>query len=109
MDQRWLTAGVVVRTLGVSRPTLYAYVSRGLIRSEAGADGRQRRYRREDVDALVDRKANRAATAVAARAMRFGTPILASALTLIACEFHSGNDGAPPAPHRVGLAVGRFE
>ena len=38
----FLTATEAARRLGVSQPTLYAYVSRGMIRSEPGA-GRERR------------------------------------------------------------------
>jgi citrate synthase len=39
--------------LGVSRQTLYAYVSRGLLDSiDAGDDGRQRRYRKSDLERL---------------------------------------------------------
>ena len=31
----WITAAEAARLLGVSRATLYAYVSRGFVRSEA--------------------------------------------------------------------------
>ena len=51
----WLSAGEAARTLGVKRTTLYAYVSRGLIRSESGTGAtRERRYARDDVDRLDD-------------------------------------------------------
>lgn len=46
-----LTAVEAARTLGVTPATLYAYVSRGLIRSERAA-GRARRYAAADVVAL---------------------------------------------------------
>mgnify|MGYP001136802415 CR=1 FL=1 len=36
----WVGADDAARTLGITRATLYAYVSRGLIRSEPGAAGR---------------------------------------------------------------------
>src|SRR5260370_36264738 len=36
--------------------TLYAYVSRGLIRSEPSSDSRSRRYRAEDVRGLKERR-----------------------------------------------------
>ena len=43
---RYLTAREAAEELGVSLKTLYAYVSRGLIRSEAvGGKRRNRRYR----------------------------------------------------------------
>jgi DNA-binding transcriptional MerR regulator len=35
--------------LGVSAATLYAYVSRGLLRSEASDGRRERRYRADDI------------------------------------------------------------
>ena len=38
--------------LGVKKATLYAYVSRGVLRSYRQQVGRRRLYRREDVEAL---------------------------------------------------------
>src|SRR3982075_530871 len=43
--------------LAVSPATLYAYVSRGLIRSEPSSDSRSHRYRAEDVRGLKERRA----------------------------------------------------
>jgi len=56
----WLDADEAVETLGVSRATLYAYVSRGRIRSEA-APGAQRRnrYSRDDIECLKVRSRER--------------------------------------------------
>jgi citrate synthase len=70
----------------ISLPTLYAYVSRGLIRSEAaGGHRRDRRYRRDDVDQLLARQAQRRhPDRAAAQALSWGVPVLESALTLIA-------------------------
>ncbi|MBA5777399.1 helix-turn-helix domain-containing protein [Stappia sp. F7233] len=51
----YLSAGEASTELGVRQATLYAYVSRGLIRSIPGP-GRQRRYHAEDVRALRDRR-----------------------------------------------------
>lgn len=81
----------------ISLPTLYAYVSRGLIRSEAGTGkSRARRYWRADVDALLARKALRQNPAQAAEAaLHYGSPVLASAVTLIEdCRFlfYRGHD-----------------
>ena len=42
----YLTAREAAALLGVKLPTLYAYTSRGLIRSVAGPKGRTRRYLR---------------------------------------------------------------
>src|SRR4051812_13347265 len=83
---RYLTAKEATDLLGVSPATLYAYVSRGLIRSEAiEGDSRVRRYHSEDVQKLKERKANRKNPAQVARsALHWGAPILESALTLIA-------------------------
>src|SRR5690606_38429874 len=72
--------------LGISLPTVYAYVSRGLLRSEAiGAGTRARRYRREDVERLKQRQEQRHHPERAAEsALHFGVPVLESGLTLIA-------------------------
>jgi citrate synthase len=84
-QSRYLTAREAAKQLGVSLPTLYAYVSRGLIRSEAGGDvRRQRRYYAEDVQRLRDRKEQRRDPARAtAQALHWGTPLLESGLTFI--------------------------
>ena len=66
--------------LGVSKRTLYAYVSRGLLVSEPAA-GRARRYPLWSLDELKGRRAERREPA--AGALRWGTPVLESALTLI--------------------------
>lgn len=80
-----LTAGEAARELGVSAATLYAYVSRGLIRSEPSTDARRTRlYRREDIELLKSRKeARRNPLAAAERNLSWGLPVLESALTLI--------------------------
>jgi citrate synthase len=73
-----MTAAEAAKQLGVKLPTLYAYVSRGLLRSLApdGA-GRARRYLRSDVDGLRARQRG----AGAARALAWGEPVLDSAIT----------------------------
>ena len=53
----YMTAQEAAATLSVSPATIYAYVSRGMIRSEASSDGRAKRYRADDVRALKDRRA----------------------------------------------------
>ena len=45
----WMTADEAARALGVARPTLYAYVSRGLLHSASAPGARARRYRRGEV------------------------------------------------------------
>jgi citrate synthase len=80
-----MTAKEAAALLSVKEATLYAYVSRGLIRSEAISDApRQRLYLAEDVQKLAARKAQRRDPAKVAReALHWGTPMLESALTLI--------------------------
>lgn len=54
----YLSAGEAAAELAISPATLYAYVSRGLIRSEPAGDGaRARRYRADDVRGLKHRRA----------------------------------------------------
>jgi citrate synthase len=54
----YLSAGEAAAELSISPATLYAYVSRGLVRSEPVGDGaRARRYRAEDVRGLKNRRA----------------------------------------------------
>lgn len=86
MQQQYLSADEVVAILGISKATLYSYVSRGLIRSEeTGGKTRARRYVAADVAALQQRKAQRRNPAQsAAAALHFGDPVLESAITLIA-------------------------
>ncbi|MDB5096466.1 MAG: Citrate synthase [Cyanobacteria bacterium RYN_339] len=78
-----LGAKEAAEALGVSLATLYAYVSRGLIRSEAGA-ARERRYAAADVEALLARKEQRREPGqVARRALNWGAPVMESGITLI--------------------------
>lgn len=51
--EEYLDAGEAVALLGVKRATLYAYVSRGVLRSYKQGVGRQRLYKRSDIDALL--------------------------------------------------------
>ena len=70
--------------LGVSRQTLYAYVSRGLLRAEPGGNQRESRYFAADVDRLADRRARgRKPKEVAKAALNWGSPVLESSITLI--------------------------
>lgn len=84
--KRHLTAKEAATRLDISLPTLYAYVSRGLIRSEAGTDDpRKRLYSAEDVDNLQARKEHRRnPEKLAETVLHWGAPLLESALTLIA-------------------------
>jgi citrate synthase len=81
----WIDANQATKLLGVNRATLYAYVSRGFIRSEAvPGKPRQKRYAREDVERLRMRAQERRNPEKAAQnALRWGVPILESSITLI--------------------------
>jgi len=52
----YLSAREASAELAISPATLYAYVSRGLIRSEPSSDSRSHRYRAEDVRLLKQRR-----------------------------------------------------
>ena len=80
-----LSAQEAADLLGVSRPTLYAYVSRGLVASEPGpGPSRARRYPRAAIEELRERRDRGRDPAMAAHgALHWGTPVLDSALTLI--------------------------
>ncbi len=82
---RTLSAQEAADQLGISKATLYAYVSRGMIRSAEGdPTTRERRYHAEDVEALATRKTYRRDPAKAVGdALHWGTPMLESSLTLI--------------------------
>ena len=63
----YLSAREASAELAISPATLYAYVSRGLIRSEPSSDSRSHRYRAEDVRSLRNgarRRRSRAACEV---------------------------------------------
>src|SRR5947209_19104386 len=100
----WLSSGDAAARLGVGRATLYAYVSRGLVRSSPGPGGsRQRRYAGEDVEALRGRSEERRDPAkIGERALHWGVPVLESAITLIENGhlYYRGHDAAELARTR---------
>jgi len=55
-SELYLSAREASAELAISPATLYAYVSRGLIRSEPSPDSRSHRYRAEDVRGLKERR-----------------------------------------------------
>ncbi len=85
-ENDWVDAGEALRRLGVRPQTLYAYVSRGRVRAEPDpVEPRRSRYRTSDIAALAQRKSRgRKAAAVAAEAIAWGEPVLASAITTVA-------------------------
>ncbi|MEM7675649.1 MAG: citrate synthase family protein [Myxococcota bacterium] len=77
-----LTSAEACERLGIKPATLYTYVSRGLIRSVVGERRRERLYLAEDVERVAtNAAARRGHGAVAAGAMRFGEPVLDTAIT----------------------------
>ena len=84
-EARYLSAREASGELGVTLPTLYAYVSRGLIRSESAGEGKRvRRYRAEDVRRLKERAERRRDPDRASEgALSWGTPVMESAITLV--------------------------
>jgi len=91
----YLSAEEAASELGVSVPTLYAYVSRGLLRSEGEGGSRRRRYVAEDVWMLKERKQHRRDPAKAARdALHWGMPVLESRLSVIHAGrlYYAGRD-----------------
>lgn len=78
--------------LGVKPATLYAYVSRGLLESVPGEGGRARRYRRAELERLRA-EGRRAGTSPA---LRWGEPVLDSAVTAMTAEgpFYRGISAA---------------
>jgi citrate synthase len=81
----YMTAAEAARSLKIKPQTLYTYVSRGLIRSLAQLDRRSRLYYREDVEKVRARsEARHGASAEAA--MRWGQPVVSTAITELTPE-----------------------
>jgi citrate synthase len=118
-DRPWMTAADAARALRVSRATLYAYVSRGFVRSESvPGSSRERRYARDDVERLQRRSEERRdPDKAAARALHWGLPILESSIALIDGHhlYYRGHDAVALARSRSVADVasliwtGRFE
>lgn len=85
--ESYVSAREASRVLGVKAATLYAYVSRGLVRSIPGDGARGHRYLATDLARLKARSDARAGHGPLARAaLRWGEPVLDSALTSIGDE-----------------------
>ena len=84
-DRSWMNADEASRLLRVSRTTLYAYVSRGYVRSQpTPGSSREHRYSRDDVERLRRRtEERRDPDKATARALQWGMPILESSIALI--------------------------
>jgi len=81
---RYLSSAEAAQLLGVSRQTLYAYVSRGLLTAELPEGQRESRYLASDVAQLAsNRRRGRRPKDVAKATLNLGLPVLESAITLI--------------------------
>jgi citrate synthase len=117
--ETWLTAAEAARLLRVARATLYAYVSRGSVRSQpVPGSSRERRYSRDDVERLRQRtEERRDPDKAAARALQWGLPILESSITFIDGRrlYYRGHDAVALARSRSVAEVaslvwsGRFD
>jgi citrate synthase len=85
MPDEWIAAEEARDRLGVRPQTLYAYVSRGRVGVRPDPrDPRRSLYRAADIAALAERKArSRRPSDVAAGAINWGEPVLASAITTV--------------------------
>jgi citrate synthase len=94
----WLTAEQALILLGTKSQTLYANVSRGRIRAKPDpSDTRRSLYFGEDVNKLAARHpGRRKSEAVAEEAIRWGDPVLSSALSTVTDGrlFYRGRDAA---------------
>ena len=84
-SSKYLTAAQVAAALGISRSSVYAYVSRGHVRAYPHpSDTRASVYSATDVDTLRRRKEARRNPDVAAKQnLAWGMPVLESSITLI--------------------------
>ena len=100
----WIGAAEAAGLLGVTRATLYAYVSRGYVRSQArSGSSRERGYSRDDIERVRRRtEERRDPDKAAARALQWGVPVLESAITLIdaGALYYRGHDAAALARFR---------
>ena len=80
----YLSSAEAAAALGVSRQTLYAYVSRGLLTAQSDNKVRESRYLEEEVKRLAtQRTRGRKPKEVAKATLSWGLPVLESAITLI--------------------------
>lgn len=111
-SKAYLSAEEASEELSVSVRTLYAYVSRGLVRSEeTGGSRRNRRYRAEDVRMLKERKEKRRdPEGTAESALDWGSPVLESSITLIEDGrlYYRGEDAVELSGHCTLERVAEF-
>ena len=79
----YLSAREASAELAISPATLYAYVSRGLIRSEPSPDSRSHRYRAEDIRGLKERRTPTAVEPHGFKSFDPELPVMDSAIATI--------------------------
>ena len=108
----WISAEAARERLQVRPQTLYAYVSRGRIQTMADPqDPRRSLYRAADIAALAQRKSrSRKVSDVAAGAIAWGEPVLASAITTVfdGRLFYRGRDAVELAQSETLESVARL-
>ncbi|HEX7885157.1 MAG TPA: citrate synthase, partial [Phenylobacterium sp.] len=108
----WISAAEARDRLGVRPQTLYAYVSRGRVSVRPDpTDPRRSLYRAADIAALGERKTrSRKVSDVAAGAISWGEPVLASSITTVSGGrlFYRGRDAIRLADTETLEAVARL-
>lgn len=108
----WIAAADALMRLEVRPQTLYAYVSRGRVQVRVDPkDPRRRLYRAADIAALAERKSrSRRLSDVAAGAIHWGEPVLASEITTVAGGrlFYRGRDAIRLAETETLEAIARL-
>ncbi|CAN7592612.1 citrate/2-methylcitrate synthase [Variovorax paradoxus] len=102
----FLSSTKAMALLGVRRQTLYAYVSRGLVRSVLLPGSRRRGYAKEDLLKLHARAVAKSGHGpVAASAMNWGSPIVHTCITEVtpAGPVYRGHGGIELASAGVGF------
>lgn len=91
----YLSAVETAALLGVSRQTLYSYVSRGVLRALPGETPRESRYLKSEVERVaLTRRRGRKPKDAARTALDWGLPVLESSITLIQDQrlYYRGQD-----------------
>jgi citrate synthase len=108
----WISAEDAQARLSVRAQTLYAYVSRGRVQVRPDPkDPRRSLYRAADIAALAQRKSrSRKVSEVAAGAIAWGEPVLASEITTVAGGrlFYRGRDAIRLAETETLESVARL-
>ncbi|TDS83593.1 citrate synthase family protein [Comamonas sp. JUb58] len=101
-DSPWLNSQQAAAMLGVQRASLYAYVSRGLLRAHSHPGSRGHVYARIDVQRLArQRQTVRNPAQLARSTLDWGTPVLRSAITQVSQGqlYYRGRDALQWAQH----------